>query len=154
MRRSGQLRHPELRVNFFWPRMKMGVLPQREMTPEISIRVSEAGQRYEAVLRISEALSACREPEDLTRILSEQLQEFLDFFQFYIIVYKENSTEIEWAVVGNEKDLISAYADVSVQDRQSWRAYAAQEPFHIADWDADARATIFYDPATAGTVSP
>lgn len=96
--------------------------------------------RYEAVLRISEALSACRETEDLTRILSEQLREFLDFFQFYIVVYKENSTEIEWAVVGSEKNLISAYADVPVQDRPSWRAYVAQEPFHIADWDADERA--------------
>jgi formate hydrogenlyase transcriptional activator len=95
--------------------------------------------RYEAVLRISEALSACRETEDLTRILSEQLREFLDFFQFYIIVYKENSTEVEWAVVGSEKNLISAYADVPVEDRPSWRAYAIQEPFHIADWDADER---------------
>jgi formate hydrogenlyase transcriptional activator len=28
---------------------------------------------------------------------------------------------------------------VPVQDRPSWRAYAAQEPFHIADWDADER---------------
>src|SRR5579859_3713025 len=104
------------------------------MSPKISIRASDTGKRYEALLRISEALSACRETEDLTRILSEQLHEFLDFFQFYIIVYKENSTEIEWAVVGSEKDLISAYADVPVQDRPSWRAYAAQEPFHIADW--------------------
>ena len=95
--------------------------------------------RYEAVLRISEALSACREPEDLTRILSERLREFLEFFQFYIIVYKENSTDIEWAVVGSEKNLIGAYADVPVQDRPSWRAYATQEPFHIADWDADER---------------
>src|SRR5258708_3238628 len=89
-----------------------GVRPQREMSPEISIRVSEAGRRYEAVLRISEALSACREPEDLTRILSEQLHEFLDFFQFYIIVYKENSTELEWAWVGSEKSTIRSYAEL------------------------------------------
>src|SRR5580700_453399 len=109
------------------------------MSPEISIRVSEAGRRYEAVLRISEALSACREPEDLTRILSEELRDFLDFFQFYIIVYKENSTEVEWAVMGSEKSLVSAYADVPVQERPSWRAYSTQEPFHIADWDADER---------------
>src|ERR1700733_9623635 len=109
------------------------------MSPEISIRVSEAGRRYEAVLRISEALSACREPEDLTRILSEELRDFLDFFQFYILVYKENSTEVEWAVMGSEKSLISAYADVPVQERPSWRAYATQEPFHIANWDADER---------------
>ncbi len=72
------------------------------MSPEISIRVSEAGRRYEAVLRNSEALSACRESLRIhrTRILSEELRDFLDFFQFYIIVYKENSTEVEWAVVG------------------------------------------------------
>jgi formate hydrogenlyase transcriptional activator len=109
------------------------------MSPDVSIRTRGEGRRYEAVLRISEALSACREPEDLTRILSEQLREFLDFFQFYIIVYKENSTEVEWAVVGSEKSLISAYADVPVEERPSWRAYATQEPFHIADWDADER---------------
>jgi hypothetical protein len=109
------------------------------MSPEISIRASDMGQRYEALLRISEALSACREPEDLTSILSDYLREFLEFFQFYIIVYKENSTEVEWAVVGFEKSLVSAYADVPVQERPSWRAYATQEPFHIADWDADER---------------
>ena len=91
------------------------------------------------MLRISEALSACREPEDLTEILSEQLRGFLDFFQFYIIVYKENSSEVEWAVIGAEKSLISAYADVPIEDRPSWRAYATQEPFHIANWDADER---------------
>src|SRR5579862_5848314 len=104
-----------------------------------SIPARPKGSRYEALLRISEALSACQEPEDLTRILSEELREFLDFFQFYIIVYKENSAEIEWAVVGSEKSLISAYAEVPVQERPSWRAYATQEPFHIADWDADER---------------
>jgi GAF domain-containing protein len=119
--------------------MMKGFIPKREMSPEISIRTSDTGQRYEALLRISEALSACREPEDLTSILSDYLREFLDFFQFYILVYKENSSEVEWAVVGSEKSLISAYADVPVQERPSWRAYATQEPFHIADWDADER---------------
>ena len=109
------------------------------MSPKISIGASDTGQRYEALLRISEALSACREPEDLTRILSDHLREFLDFFQLYIIVYKENSAEVEWAVVGSEKSLVSAYHDVPVQERPSWRAYATQEPFHIADWDADER---------------
>ena len=109
------------------------------MNGNASIPPRTRGGRYEAVLRISEALSACRETEDLTRILSEQLREFLDFFQFYIVCYKENSTEVEWAVVGSEKNLISAYVDVPVEDRPSWRAYATQQPFHIADWDADER---------------
>jgi hypothetical protein len=110
--------------------MGRGFTPN-EMSPEIAIRASDTGQRYEALLRISEALSACREPEDLTRILSEQLRDFLDFFQVYIIVFKENSTDVEWAVVGSERSLISAYADVPVHERPSWQAYATQEPFQI-----------------------
>src|SRR5579871_1294154 len=116
----------------------MDSLPRLAMSEDAGISQS-GGRRYEAVLRLSEALSLCQEPEDLTKVLSEQLREFLDFFQFYIVVYKENSTEVEWAVVGSEKDLISAYADVPVQDRPSWRAYNTQEPFHIADWDTDER---------------
>src|SRR5437879_11654242 len=110
-----------------------------KMSEHVRISSGNDGRRYEAVLRLSEALSSCREPEELTKILSEELADFLDFFQFYIIVYKENSTEVEWAVLGAEKSFVSAYADVPVQQRPSWRAYAAQEPFHIADWDTDER---------------
>jgi formate hydrogenlyase transcriptional activator len=97
------------------------------------------GRRYEAILRLSEALSHCQEPEDLTEILSEELHEFLTFLQFYIIVYKENSTEVEWAVVGREKNQIASYADVPVQQRPSWQAYITQEPFRIDDWKTDKR---------------
>ena len=88
---------------------------------------------------MSEALSVSREPEDLTKILSEQLREFLDFSQFYIVIYKENSTEVEWAVIGREKSLVAAYADVPVEQRPSWQAYTTQEPFHIRDWKSDER---------------
>jgi hypothetical protein len=100
MRRSGQLRNSELRYEPLGAENKEGFDPKHEMSPEIFIRASDMGQRYETLLRISEALSACREPEDLTSILSNHLREFLHFFHFYIIVYKENSTEVEWAVVG------------------------------------------------------
>jgi PAS domain S-box-containing protein len=107
------------------------------MSVQASIPQRTDGRRYEAVLRLSEALSLCQEPEDLTKILSEQLREFLDFFQFYIVVYKENSTEVEWAVVGREKSLLSAYADVPVEQRPSWQAYTRQEPIYIRDWNTD-----------------
>jgi formate hydrogenlyase transcriptional activator len=107
------------------------------MSVHASILQRTDGRRYEAVLRLSGALSLCQEPEDLTKILSEQLREFLDFLQFYIVVYKENSTEVEWAVVGPEKSLVSAYADVPVQKRPSWQAYASQEPIYIREWNTD-----------------
>jgi formate hydrogenlyase transcriptional activator len=101
--------------------------------------VANNTRRYEALLRLSEALSTCREPEELTKTLSEQLGEFLDFFQFYVIIYRKNSTEVEWAVLGSEKGQASAYSDVPVEQRPSWRAYVTQEPFYVADWDTDER---------------
>jgi PAS domain S-box-containing protein len=113
--------------------------PKHDMAGDAYILPRSDGRRYEAVLRLSEALSVCTEPEDLTKILSEQLHEFLDFLQFYIIVYKEKSSEVEWAVVGREKSLMAAYADVPVDQRPSWQAYTTQEPFHIHDWSTDAR---------------
>src|SRR6202034_3664932 len=109
------------------------------MSVQASIPLRTDGRRYEAVLRLSEALSLCQEPEDLTKILSKQLREFLTFLQFYIIVYKENSTEVEWAVVGREKNHVASYADVPVQQRPSWQTYITQEPFHIHDWKIDKR---------------
>jgi formate hydrogenlyase transcriptional activator len=117
----------------------MGSTSKCETSRDVSVQPWGAGRRYEAVLRLSEALSQCREPEDLTEILSDQLREFLEFLQFYIIVYKENSTEVEWAVVGREKSLVAGYADVPVEQRPSWRAYSTQEPFHIHDWNTDER---------------
>ena len=109
------------------------------MSQDAYIPPRSDGRRYEAVLRLSEALSLCSEPEDLTKILSEQLREFLSFLHFYIIIYKENSTEVEWAVVGREKSLVAGYADVPVEQRPSWQAYTTQEPFHIHDWSTDER---------------
>jgi PAS domain S-box-containing protein len=96
------------------------------------------------VLRLSEALSLCQEPEDLTKVLSEQLREFLVFLHFYIVVYKENSTEVEWAVVGREKSLVSAYAEVPVEQRPSWQAYTKQEPIYVHDWNTDEGVPIHF----------
>src|SRR5207247_6096086 len=117
----------------------MGAPFKQEMSGYARISPRSDGRRYEAVVRLSDAISACREPEELTNILSQQLGEFLNFFQFYIIVYKENSTDVEWAVLGPEKSQVATYAGVPVQQRPSWRAYATQEPYHIADWNTDER---------------
>jgi len=117
----------------------MGARPKLEMSADVCVAPQSFGRRYEAVLHISEALTLCREPEELTKILSEQLRGFLDFLQFYIIVYKENSDDVEWAVIGRERGLVAGYADVPIQQRPSWQAYATQEPFHIHDWKTDER---------------
>jgi PAS domain S-box-containing protein len=109
------------------------------MAEDANIPPRSDGRRYEAVLRLSEALSACSEPEELTKILSEHLRDFLAFLQFFIVIYKQNSMEVEWAVLGREKSQVAVYADVPIEQRPSWQAYSTQEPIHIQDLSTDER---------------
>src|SRR6202041_1753069 len=66
--------------------------------------------RYEAVVRISEAIAACREPEELARTLADEIGNLLQFDHLYFFVFKENSKEIEYHVWG--KGPISSLPDL------------------------------------------
>jgi formate hydrogenlyase transcriptional activator len=93
-------------------------------------------QRYEAVLRISEALSACHEPEELARVLADQLSDFLTFDHLDVMILKENSREIEWNVWGKGP---LVFPDLPAEDLLTWHVYNTQETLHIADWYSDER---------------
>ena len=49
------------------------------MSTDTQIELGTDAQRYEALFGISEALSACREPEELSQVLADQLREVLSF---------------------------------------------------------------------------
>ena len=83
--------------------------PNNDRNGSGSISACTNGSHYEAVLRISEALSAPARLKARRESL-ERLNEFLAFVQFYIILYKENSTEIKWSLIGSDKNLIGADA--------------------------------------------
>jgi formate hydrogenlyase transcriptional activator len=93
-------------------------------------------QRYDAVLRISEALSACTRPEDLAKILAEQLEQVIFFEHLDVVVLKENSNEIEY--YGRGKGALPI-PDLPVEKLLSWHVYNSQEPLHITDWNTDER---------------
>ncbi len=92
-------------------------------------------QRYEALFRISEALSACREPEELSRVLADQLRELISFDFLDVLIFKENSNEIEWRVTP-EFEIVCP--DVPIEETPSWHVYRTQEALHVADWSEDA----------------
>jgi PAS domain S-box-containing protein len=121
------------------PITEMESVTKPEIGGNSGVAAANTERRYDALLRLSEVLSRCREPEDLTTVLSEQLRGCLEFLQFYIVLYQENSGEVEWAVVGREKSLAAAYANVPVQERPSWQAYTTQEAVHICDLNTDER---------------
>src|ERR1700730_11640894 len=101
--------------------------------PQLALRTD--AQRYEALFRISEALSACGEPEELARVLADQLRELISFDHLDVLVFKEDSNEIEWRGQGEGS---IALPDIPVEETASWHVYHTQEPLHVADWNADA----------------
>src|SRR6201998_1297376 len=92
--------------------------------------------RYEAVLRISEAIAACREPEELAKTLADQIGKFLHFEHLYFVVVKEKSKEIEYMVWG--KGPLPSPA-LPVEELPLWDAVRSSDPQHTADWDTEER---------------
>src|SRR5712671_3752521 len=91
-------------------------------------------QRYEALFRISEALSACRGPEELSQVLADQLRELFSFDYLDVLLFKENSSEVEWRV---SPEFQVAYPDLPIEETLCWHVYRTQEALHIEDWSAD-----------------
>jgi formate hydrogenlyase transcriptional activator len=91
-------------------------------------------QRYQAVLRISEAIAACREPEELATTLADEIGKFLHFDHLYFMVLKENSAEIEYLVWGKGPIPVP---DLPMEDGPIWEAVRSGKPQHIADWDKE-----------------
>src|SRR6201998_2475421 len=92
--------------------------------------------RYEAVLRISEAIAACREPQELATTLASEISKFLQFDHLYFVVVKENSKEIEYLVWGKGP---LPFPDLPIEELPWWEAVRSRDPQHTADWDAEER---------------
>jgi formate hydrogenlyase transcriptional activator len=93
-------------------------------------------RRYEAVLDISKALTAYRDPEELASILADKLGEFLSFNHLDVVTFKENSPEVECLAWGKGSLPVSS---LSAEELRAWQLFDTEEPLHIADWNSDER---------------
>ncbi|MFZ0296877.1 MAG: sigma 54-interacting transcriptional regulator [Candidatus Sulfotelmatobacter sp.] len=96
--------------------------------------------RYEALLRISEALSTCHEPEELAKTLANRIEEFLQFDHLYMVVLKENSREVEYRVRGKGE---LPLPDLPMEELPIWEAMSSPDPLCIVHWDAEERSARF-----------
>jgi formate hydrogenlyase transcriptional activator len=92
--------------------------------------------RYEAVVRISEAIAACREPEELATTLASEIGKFLQFDHLYFVVLKENSKEIEYLVWGKGP---LPFPDLPMEELPWCEAVRSRVPQYTADWDTEER---------------
>src|ERR1700722_12888980 len=101
-----------------------------------AIASETSSHRYEAVVRISEAIAACREPEELASTLANEICDLLHFDHLYLTVLKENSKEIEYLVWGKGS---LPFPDLPMEESPIWHAMASGYPQHTADWDTEQR---------------
>ena len=92
--------------------------------------------RYEALLRISEALAAYREPGELATALADELDKVLHFDHLNLVVLKENSKEIQFRVWGKGP---LPLPDLPTEELPSWDAIDSKDSFHTVDWTAEER---------------
>jgi formate hydrogenlyase transcriptional activator len=95
-----------------------------------------SSHRYEAVVRISEAIAACHDPEELASTLADEIGDFLHFDHLFLTVFKEDSKEIEYLVWGKG---VLPFPDLPIEDSPLWRVMASGDPQHTADWDTEER---------------
>ena len=106
------------------------------MGTDLIIEPQSDSYRYEAVLRISEAIAACGEPEDLATTLADEIGKFLHFDQLYFVVVKENSEEIECLVWGKGQ---LPLPDHPMEELPWWETVRSRDPQHTADWETEER---------------
>jgi formate hydrogenlyase transcriptional activator len=105
------------------------------MSADLQLALRTDAQRYEALFRISEALSACRQPEEVSQVLADQLRELFSFDYLDVLVFKENSNEVEWRI---SREFQTVCPDLPIEETPTWHVYQTQEALHIADWSAEA----------------
>lgn len=107
------------------------------MTTEWS--VSEAS-RYEALRRVSRAISSYREPAALFRALADELQNAVRFDYLGLILYDEllNKIEIPVLHVVNGPG-VAVPADLRAEDTITWWVYHNQKPVVISSASVETR---------------
>jgi formate hydrogenlyase transcriptional activator len=108
-------------------------------TDSVMVRQGDS-LRYEAVLRVSEALSTGQEPGELAISLAAELDKVLPFDHLYLVVLKENSKEVEYRLCGKGKVPLP---DLPIEELPIWEAVSNQDQACIVDWFAEERSPRF-----------
>src|SRR3989442_1852463 len=106
------------------------------MGTEPIVESQTGSYRYEAIVRISETIAACREPEEMATTLASEIGKFLHFDHLYFVVLKENSTEIEDFLWGKRP---IPMPDLPIEELPTWPAINSLDPQHTPHWDAEER---------------
>ncbi len=97
-------------------------------------------ERYEALIRVSQAISAHRDPKDLFRAMATELRRVVQFDGIVVAQYDEASNEIVWTAceVCSQQGPVSP-PDIPADETITKWVYQRQEPLVIPSLDREQR---------------
>ncbi|HEV3304862.1 MAG TPA: sigma 54-interacting transcriptional regulator [Candidatus Sulfotelmatobacter sp.] len=107
----------------------------------LSATISEEyTQRYEALLRATNAIGTCSDCDAAADVLVQSLREVVPFDYLQLIAFENGSKTVEWHLLnlnGTRQDLSAA--DVAVEDTPIEWVHESQQALVVADWNDDTR---------------
>lgn len=114
----------------------MGSYVLGDVASDAVVSAISSADLYEAIVRISQGLSCCRNPQQFAKSLANELGQFVSLDHLDIAIFKENSNDIEWLEWG--KGGLS-FPKIPAEEILSWHAYYLNDALHIADWSVEQR---------------
>ncbi len=96
--------------------------------------------RYEALFRVSRAISAYRDPKELFRALATELRSVVQFEGIGVVQYDDAGNKVKWHLgVKCPQSEGSPYPELPPEETITWWVYRNQQPFVITSIDRETR---------------
>jgi formate hydrogenlyase transcriptional activator len=114
-------------------------LPKRLMTVSMQLAARKSAERYEALLRATAAIAACRDCESFEGLFASELRRVVEFDYLNLTIFDECDSTVQWRLLDSTKHAGISAARLSAEDTTSTWVYERQEAFIISDWGREAR---------------
>ena len=111
------------------------------VTEELSIQTDQSrASRYEALIRVSQAIAAHRDPEELFEVLRKELRSVVKFDSVGVVQYDEAGNEIAWHLAERCKEMKDPLREeIPREETITWWVYQNQRAVVIPCVDRETR---------------
>src|ERR1700719_4202823 len=110
------------------------------MSSSLGLALDKSSNRYEALLRATAAIAACRDCQSLERRFASDLRRVIDFDYLNFVILDETNCTVEWRLFESSvKSPAICEADLSTDETTSGWVYEHQQLLVIGDWDQESR---------------
>jgi len=110
------------------------------MSTSSGLALDKSSKRYEALLRATAAIAACRNCQSLERRFASDLRRVIDFDYLNFVIFDETDCTVKWRLFESTVKSPAIFeAELSTDETTSGWVYEHQQLLVIGDWDQESR---------------